>query len=98
LREFAATLALGRISALASGNFKDEVSSTAFCSTGAERYINTETWVLMRRTFPSAKQDAIDLFDFAYAICQYVFVLGEKYRRFRDRRHPAEQNDAAGIQ
>jgi hypothetical protein len=47
---------------------------------------------------PIGEQDAIDLFDFSYAICQYVFVLGEKYRRFRDRRNPAGQNDATGVQ
>jgi len=34
------------------------------------------------------KDDAADLFDFALAICQYVFVLGEKFRKFRERTDP----------
>jgi hypothetical protein len=32
-----------------------------------------------------SKDDAVDLFDFALAICQYVFVFGEKFRKFKER-------------
>jgi Domain of unknown function (DUF4145) len=37
------------------------------------------------------KDDAADLFDFALAMCQYVFVLGEKLRQFRERTDPGGQ-------
>ena len=35
-----------------------------------------------------SKQDAEDLLDFAWAICEYVFVLGEKFRKFKARTNP----------
>jgi len=38
-----------------------------------------------------SKEDAQDLFDFAVAICQYVFVLSEKFRRFKERGGPGGQ-------
>jgi Domain of unknown function (DUF4145) len=34
------------------------------------------------------KDDAVDLFEFAFAICQYVFVFGEKFRKFKERTGP----------
>jgi hypothetical protein len=33
-----------------------------------------------------SKEDAKDLFDFANAICEYVFVLTEKYNKFMERK------------
>jgi hypothetical protein len=36
--------------------------------------------------------DAADLFDFALAICQYVFVLREKFRKFKERTDPGDQS------
>lgn len=44
---------------------------------------------------PISKDDATDLFDFAVAICQYVFVLGEKFRKFRVRTQPGAQGTTA---
>ena len=44
---------------------------------------------------PISKDDATDLFDFAVAICQYVFVLGEKFRNFRARTRTGEQGTTA---
>jgi hypothetical protein len=38
-----------------------------------------------------SKNDAADLFDFSVAICQYVFVLGEKFRKFAERTRLADQ-------
>jgi hypothetical protein len=38
-----------------------------------------------------SKDDAADLLEFAVAICQYVFVLGEKFRKFRERTDPGGQ-------
>jgi len=32
-----------------------------------------------------AKEDARDLLDFSSAICEYVFVLNEKFERFKKR-------------
>ncbi len=34
-----------------------------------------------------SKEDAKDLLDFASAICEYVFVLNEKFNRFMDRQN-----------
>jgi hypothetical protein len=42
-----------------------------------------------------SQEDAVDLFDFAVAICQYVFVLGEKFRRFRERTGPRSQGTSS---
>jgi hypothetical protein len=41
-----------------------------------------------------SKEDAADLLDFAVAICQYVFVLGEKFRKFKARTNPRDQSTA----
>ena len=35
------------------------------------------------------KEDARDLLDFGLAICEYVFVLNEKYNRFTERQTKA---------
>lgn len=32
------------------------------------------------------KEDAIDIFDFAKAICEYIFVLTERYEDYKDRK------------
>ena len=40
-------------------------------------------------TMKVAKEDARDLLDFGIAICEYVFVLNEKFKRFQDRRKKA---------
>ena len=37
------------------------------------------------------KDDAMDLLDFALAICQYVFVFGEQFRKFKGRTDPGGQ-------
>jgi len=36
-----------------------------------------------------AKEDARDLLDFSMAICEYVFVLNEKFERFKNRQAKA---------
>jgi hypothetical protein len=38
--------------------------------------------------------DAGDLYGFAFAICEYVFVLGEKFRKFRERTASPENSTA----
>jgi hypothetical protein len=44
------------------------------------------------------EKDAVDLFDFAHAICNYIFVLSEKFRKFRERRGlPSEQSNVADF-
>jgi Domain of unknown function (DUF4145) len=44
---------------------------------------------------PISKEDATDLFDFAVAICQYVLVLGEKFRKFKERASTGAQGTIA---
>ena len=36
-----------------------------------------------------AKEDARDLLDFSIAICEYVFVLNQKFQRFQERQRKA---------
>lgn len=38
--------------------------------------------------------DARDLFEFALAICEYVFTLSDRFRRFKDRRDAARTRRA----
>lgn len=42
----------------------------------------------------TTKRDATDLFDFALGICNYVFVLGVKFHRFKQRKDPGGQTVA----
>ena len=39
-----------------------------------------------RPNFPVSHDDAEDLFNFATAICDYVFVLNEKFAQFMQRK------------
>jgi Domain of unknown function (DUF4145) len=35
-----------------------------------------------------SQEDASDLFDFTFAICQYIFIMAEKFRKFKERIDP----------
>ena len=43
-----------------------------------------------------SKQDAVDSLDFVEVILQYVFVLDQRFRDFRARRHGAKEGESSG--
>ena len=43
------------------------------------------------------RDDAEDLFNFATAICEYVFVLTEKFEEFKKRQADKEKSEDAGA-
>lgn len=43
----------------------------------------------------TTKEDARDILDFAFAICEYVYVLSEKYKNFIRRKHNGSRAEGA---
>jgi len=43
------------------------------------------------------KEDALDLVDFVTAICDYVFVLNERFNRFMNRKKPSDSDSTQGA-